>query len=164
MGTGIEQEIKERIKGRVFYNEPMARHTSFRIGGPADIWVEPEGENDLKGCVQLSRDKNIPLFIIGNGTNLLVKDDGIRGIVVNMSTHIGNTIEVWLERERIAQIPDFCLDTREAAGGANAYKSATKMGFIRLDVEIPYGQTLKVAVASGATANDLSGAYQYEEM
>lgn len=86
------------------------------------------------------------------------------GIVVNMSTHIGNTIEVWLERERIAQIPDFCLDTREAAGGANAYKSATKMGFIRLDVEIPYGQTLKVAVASGATANDLSGAYQYEEM
>ena len=84
MIAGIEQDIKEKIKGRVLYNEPMSRHTSFRIGGPADIWIEPEDASDLKNCIRLSRDKNIPLFVIGGGTNLLVKDEGIRGIVVNM--------------------------------------------------------------------------------
>ena len=84
MITKIEQDIKGKIKGRVLYDEPMSRHTSFRIGGPADIWIEPRNLDDLKCCVQLSSDKNIPLFVIGSGTNLLVKDEGIRGIVLNM--------------------------------------------------------------------------------
>ena len=84
MIAGEEQDIKEKIKGRVLYNEPMSKHTSFRIGGPADIWIEPGDISDLKNCIQLSRDKDIPLFVIGGGTNLLVKDEGIRGIVVNM--------------------------------------------------------------------------------
>lgn len=87
MITGIEKDIKENIKGKVLHDEPMAKHTSFCIGGPADIWVEPADIDDLKNCIRLSRERNIPLFIIGSGTNLLVKDEGIRGIVVNMFTH-----------------------------------------------------------------------------
>lgn len=86
MITQIKQNIVEKIRGKVVYNEPMRKHTSFRIGGPADIWVEPQDSSDLKNCIQISRDNNIPLFVIGGGTNLLVDDEGVRGIVVNMSS------------------------------------------------------------------------------
>lgn len=84
MISEVKQDVNKKIKGRVIYNEPMRRHTSFRIGGPADIWVEPEDVDDLKNCILFSRHGKIPLFIMGNGTNLLVRDEGIRGIVVNM--------------------------------------------------------------------------------
>jgi UDP-N-acetylmuramate dehydrogenase len=83
---GIKEEVGGHIRGKVSYDEPMERHTSFRIGGPADIWVEPEDVADLKTCIGLSSDRGVPLFVIGNGSNLLVRDEGIRGIVVNMSS------------------------------------------------------------------------------
>lgn len=86
MTEKIKFNIQKNIKGRVQYNEPMKRHTSFRIGGPADIWVEPLDVDDLKRCIQISKDNNIPIFILGNGTNLLVRDEGVRGIVINMLT------------------------------------------------------------------------------
>lgn len=84
MNTRIEQNIKEKIKGKVLYNEPMRKHTSFCIGGCADIWIEPADLDDLRESIQLSRNEELPLFIIGNGTNLLVSDKGVRGIVINM--------------------------------------------------------------------------------
>lgn len=99
-GTEVKQDIRERIKGRVIYNEPMKRRTSFRIGGPADIWIEPEDIDDLKNCIQLNKDKDIPLFIIGRGTNLLVKDEGVRGIVVNMSSTLLKNI--YCEERRVS--------------------------------------------------------------
>lgn len=80
----IKQDIQRDIKGKVIYNELMKRHTSFYIGGPADIWVEPADIDDLKKCLQISKENNVPLFIIGGGTNLLVRDEGVRGVVVNM--------------------------------------------------------------------------------
>ena len=84
MFTGIEESVRDKIKGKIIYNEPMSKHTSFRIGGEADIWIEPQDLDDVKYCIQVSRYKNIPLFIIGGGTNLLVDDLGIRGMVINM--------------------------------------------------------------------------------
>jgi len=84
MIVDVKQSIIENIKGKVLYNEPMRNHTSFCIGGPADIWVEPVDVDDLKRCIQISKEKNVPLFIMGAGTNLLVRDEGLRGIVVNM--------------------------------------------------------------------------------
>ena len=79
----IDQDIKNKIKGKVLYNELMSRHTSFCIGGPADIWVEPESPGDLRNCIQLSKDRHVPLLVIGSGTNLLVRDEGIRGMVIS---------------------------------------------------------------------------------
>ena len=86
MVTGMEQGIRKKINGRVLYNELMRKHTSFRIGGPADILVEPWNLDDLRNCLRLSIDTGMPLLVIGKGTNLLVRDEGVRGMVVNMQS------------------------------------------------------------------------------
>ncbi len=63
-------------------NEPLARHTTLRVGGPADLYVEPASENELAQTLQLCQEQSIPAFIIGRGSNLLVSDAGYRGAVV----------------------------------------------------------------------------------
>jgi len=74
--------LTSRFKDSVKFDEPMSRHTHFKVGGPADAFVAPESREDLIQLVTWTDSKGIPLLIIGNGTNLLVKDNGIRGIVV----------------------------------------------------------------------------------
>lgn len=69
-------------KQKIWCNEPMKNHTTFKIGGVADFLVKPETEKELKEIIDLCSIDNIPLFIMGNGSNLLVKDKGIRGIVI----------------------------------------------------------------------------------
>jgi len=76
---------KINIKGQVSYNEPMSRHTSFHIGGPADVLVVPENRGDFIRLVLAARAEGIPLFVLGGGANLLVGDRGIRGIVLSSS-------------------------------------------------------------------------------
>jgi len=65
-------------------NEPMKAHSSFRIGGPADVFVEPAFDQELSALRRFLRDKGIEPVIIGNGTNLLVHDEGVRGVVIHM--------------------------------------------------------------------------------
>jgi len=115
-------DIKEGIKGEVRYSEPMDRHTSFRIGGPADIWIEPADLDDLKACIRISTDKRIPLLITGGGTNLLVRDEGVRGVVVSMrspsSKNIrrdGRSVTV-TSSVTLMEFMDFCV--AEGLGGA----------------------------------------------
>ena len=62
--------------------EPMSRHTSLHIGGPADYFVRVRSEDDLVGAVRVAREAELPTFILGGGTNLLVADAGIRGVVL----------------------------------------------------------------------------------
>jgi UDP-N-acetylmuramate dehydrogenase len=64
-------------------NEPMNRHTTFRTGGPAEMYAEPESAEDLAALVAEARRKNISVFILGGGANLLVADSGIKGLVIN---------------------------------------------------------------------------------
>ncbi len=68
----------------VLLNEPMKNHTNFRLGGPADILVMPSTREEYRQTVKLAMNENIPCFIIGNGSNLLVRDGGIRGLVVKL--------------------------------------------------------------------------------
>jgi len=70
------------VRGEVLFAEPMARHTTFRIGGPADIFFRPEDEEDLIAGVKAADRLNLPLFFLGSGSNLLVRDGGIRGLVI----------------------------------------------------------------------------------
>lgn len=78
---GLEKIIsKEKIK----QNEPMKEHTSLKIGGPADFFIKVNCIEELKNILQFSKNNKIPLTIIGNGSNLLVKDKGIRGIVLKI--------------------------------------------------------------------------------
>ncbi|MDP3790181.1 MAG: UDP-N-acetylmuramate dehydrogenase [Candidatus Omnitrophota bacterium] len=79
-------DIKKYIKGRVLYDEPMAKHTSFRVGGPAEVWAEPDDIDGIQACISLAKDRNIPVFVAGGGTNLLVRDEGIKGVVISMTS------------------------------------------------------------------------------
>jgi UDP-N-acetylmuramate--L-alanine ligase/UDP-N-acetylenolpyruvoylglucosamine reductase len=81
--------IAERLKaivgeqGDVRLYEPLSKHTTLRVGGPAQFWVEPRNETAFAELIRFCRRENLPLFVIGRGSNLLVRDGGIRGVVVH---------------------------------------------------------------------------------
>ena len=87
-------------KENIMMDEPMKKHVSFRVGGPADILVRPINEEQLKEILLYIKNEEIPYLIIGNGSNLLVRDGGIRGVVVELSDNFsdfkidGNKIEI----------------------------------------------------------------------
>ncbi|MFH1156977.1 MAG: UDP-N-acetylmuramate dehydrogenase [Pseudomonadota bacterium] len=64
-------------------NEPMSRHTSFRVGGPADLFASPESVDVLVNLVRTARMLSVPVTVLGGGTNILVRDRGIRGLVIS---------------------------------------------------------------------------------
>ena len=66
-------------------NEPMCKHTSFKVGGPARYFAKAETVEDLKAAMTLAREKGLPYFILGNGTNLLVSDKGYEGVIVTLA-------------------------------------------------------------------------------
>ena len=70
---------------KVWRNEPMAKHTTFKVGGPCDLLMQPETEQELVEAIQQCKATGEPYFVIGNGSNLLVKDAGIRGTVIVIS-------------------------------------------------------------------------------
>lgn len=72
------------IRATIKMNEPMSLHTSWKVGGPADYYLVPRGLTGLAGVVRYGLDHDLPLFVFGNGTNLLVLDGGIRGLVVRI--------------------------------------------------------------------------------
>ena len=74
----------------VYRNEPMMKHTSFRIGGPADWLVSPDSAEALRGTIEFLKSENVPYFILGNGSNLLVSDDGYRGAVIQIGKNMSN--------------------------------------------------------------------------
>jgi UDP-N-acetylmuramate dehydrogenase len=87
MEEGVEvtcARLVAAVGGRVRRAEPLARHTSFRIGGPADVLVEPGSPNELAQVVRAASESGQPLTVLGAGSNLLVGDGGIRGVVVKL--------------------------------------------------------------------------------
>lgn len=77
----LSEEIPESM---IRIDEPMNTHTSFKIGGPADIYVAPATTQQLQFIIKVCQDHQIPYFIIGNGSNLLVKDGGYRGVMIEI--------------------------------------------------------------------------------
>lgn len=74
--------MRAKVRGRVLCHEPMARHTSFKIGGPADLLVIPEDVADVKAALAFARSHEIAVHVVGSGSNTLVRDGGIRGMVI----------------------------------------------------------------------------------
>ena len=79
-------------------DEPLAKHTTLRIGGSADVYVEPASEADLVGAVKFCHERGLPLFVIGRGSNLLVRDGGFRGVAICLAQPNFSRIEVAGER------------------------------------------------------------------
>ena len=99
-----EKDIAAEIAGCVSRataircGEPLAKHTTLRVGGPADVYVEPGSEEDLANVVKFCGNRALPIFIIGRGSNLLVRDGGFRGVVISLSQPDFSRIEIVGER------------------------------------------------------------------
>ena len=78
------QNVFPKIRGEIRFSEPLGRHTTFQIGGPCTAWVEPKDENDLQKIVNFARKNKRKIFILGMGSNVLFRDRGFNGIVVNL--------------------------------------------------------------------------------
>ncbi len=91
----IEEIYKELTalvdSSKIKLNESMAKHTSFKIGGKADIFVKANSQEDIRNVLSIASKQNIPIYVIGNGSNILVSDNGIRGIVLMICI---DTIEI----------------------------------------------------------------------
>jgi len=83
----IAEKIKEIVAedGDVRLYEPLSKHTTLRVGGPAQFWVEARNEKSFAELIRFCRNQHLPLFVVGRGSNLLVRDGGIRGVVVHPS-------------------------------------------------------------------------------
>ncbi|HOX09176.1 MAG TPA: UDP-N-acetylmuramate dehydrogenase [Candidatus Omnitrophota bacterium] len=80
-----KEDLKPVIKGVVKFEEPMSRHTSFRIGGPAEVFVYPSDTDDLLAVLRYAAEHKMGVFVIGGGSKLLVGDKGLRGFVVSLN-------------------------------------------------------------------------------
>ena len=89
MMQGFCHKLKNVItKGTVLTEEPMRMHTSFQIGGPAEIFVQPATGAEVCQAIRLAKEEQIPFFVVGNGSNLLVSDDGFRGMIVQIGRNL----------------------------------------------------------------------------
>ena len=94
MGEFMEVNFKDIEKyidsSKIKYDEPMKKYTTLKVGGKADVLVLPEEIQDVKQVLNYAKQNNIPVTVIGNGSKLLVKDDGIRGIVIKFGSKFAN--------------------------------------------------------------------------
>ena len=91
--------LESRFENNVKFDEPMSRHTSLRVGGPAEVLVTPENLEDLKALVKWSWNNGLSYLIIGEGTNLLVKDGGIKGIVIVLTKCLKTIVQTGMETD-----------------------------------------------------------------
>ena len=89
VGTDLGDQLRFFAgEENVFANEPMANHTTFKIGGPADYLVTPQSANDVRYVAECVRDHGVPLHVIGLGSDLLVADEGLRGVVIKLAENL----------------------------------------------------------------------------
>lgn len=87
MSKSLEDVIsKDKIK----YNEPMSKHTTMRVGGPVDIMVYPNTIDEIIDIVKYAKENSIPVKVLGNGSNVIVSDLGIEGIVIKLTSNMSN--------------------------------------------------------------------------
>lgn len=91
----MDQQLVEQLRGivgdgNVACNEPMSRHTTFRVGGPADCFVTPGSADELAAVIAASRDAGQHAYILGCGSNVLVADEGLRGVVVRIGPQMAD--------------------------------------------------------------------------
>lgn len=86
----LKRRLQTELEGDVRFDEPMYRHTTYRVGGPADVLVLPASNEDVIRVVKATYEAGAPLFVMGSGSNLLVHDDGLRGVVMRIGHALGH--------------------------------------------------------------------------
>ena len=85
MTSGLASLLRERLRGQLLESEPLARHTSLKVGGAADLFAVPADRGDLQALLSILSEREIPHLVIGGGYNLLVRDGGFRGAVISLA-------------------------------------------------------------------------------
>jgi UDP-N-acetylmuramate dehydrogenase len=142
LDASLRERLASRFGARVRFDEPLSRHTSFRIGGPADAWVDVDGAAELADVFVLARSTGMPVFTLGSGTNVLVSDRGVRGVVVHLGR--GFHFSEWMEAGGQANV---------RAGAAMPFKKlvydAVERGFQGLE----FGEGIPGSLGGGLTMN-----------
>ncbi len=117
----MKEEIRNKFiqalgAERVIFDEPMSKHTTFRIGGPADVFAMPETYEQIGEILKLCKAEGLPFFVLGNGSNLLVSDKGYRGVIIQMDR---NMQEIRLEGNTIRACAGALLSSIAVANGSN---------------------------------------------
>lgn len=109
------EKVREFFKGNISISEPLNRFTTFRIGGPADYYLEPKDREDLLKLIKYLKEIKYPYIIIGNGSNVLISDEGIRGAAINLEAGF-TKIEVIKNKVyaeagiRLSKLVDVCIE------------------------------------------------------
>jgi len=139
----IDQEFLEELRqwGAFRLDEPLARHTTFGVGGPADVYFVAENEEGLRAAARIARLFGLPLFILGSGSNILVGDGGIRGLVVENGA-------------------DRVDEARKVEGGFYLVRAQTGVSFAKLARRLSFAGYAGLEWASGIPGS-LGGAVVY---
>lgn len=135
---------REIFGARAKAQESLARHCTFRVGGPADVWITVTTEDELSRLMSLAAQREIPLLLIGNGTNTLFADAGARGVVA----HVG------IEHFQLRQLDEERAELRVGAGVSmpELVKKLTPLGWAGLEWSVGVPGTVGGAVVSNAGA------------
>lgn len=142
----METDLKARLvsilqEENVKLNEPMKNHTTFKIGGPADFFITPSDEEQLKKSIECIKNTGLPYYVIGNGSNLLVSDEGYRGVIIQLYDKF-NSMEF---DGKICTVQSGCLLSRLGM-------QAAKNGFAGLEFATGIPGTIGGAVVMNAGA------------
>ncbi len=138
-----KKELPWLIKGKVKFAEPMCDHTTFAVGGPAEAWIEPRDIEDLKNLMVFVKKHKLNYLVVGKGSNIIVKDRGVRGLVINLSRYF----------RKIRFIP-FEIAGHSAEQDERIVYSVERTGKDDLSAK-RYPLTAKIAVQAGLDLSDL---------
>lgn len=139
-------EIQKIFKGRITLNEPLAPFTTFRIGGVADYFVEPADAEDALNLIRYINKQSMPYYVMGNGSNILISDKGIRGVVINLESafnylkHENDTV-ISGAGVKIARFVDYCIQNGYAGVEMLAGIPATVGGALVMNAGAYGGET-----------------------
>ncbi|MCQ2979198.1 MAG: UDP-N-acetylmuramate dehydrogenase [Clostridia bacterium] len=140
----ITSEVIDKLKEflndeEIRVDELLSKHTTYKIGGKADIFVMPSSNEKVRDCIKLAKENNIDFYILGRGSNVLASDDGFRGIVINLADKFSNI-----------DINDTCLTAQAGASIISASVRAQKAGLTGLEFVCGVPGTVGGAVAMNA--------------
>ncbi len=152
-------DIKQFFKGSISLNEPLARFTTFRIGGEADYLVEPVDAEDLLNIVKYCNSKAMPFYVMGNGSNILISDEGIRGVVINIESGFNylrneNNAVITGAGVKLAKFVDFCIQNNYAGVEMLAGIPATVGGALVMNAGCYGGETSTYATEVQVIRNE----------
>jgi UDP-N-acetylmuramate dehydrogenase len=107
-------DIKSVFRGRIALDEPLGKYTSMRVGGPADCYLEPVDKDDLVSVIAVLRERGVPFLMLGRGSNMLVSDEGVRGVVINIESGLSDVrmegdLVVAEAGVKLTKFVDFCV-------------------------------------------------------